>query len=178
MQNIPCGLTPAELPAREQSHQQNSDFAPAINIFSGRQRRISKYFFHLPDFRLNSRGRRPTESTSIARADTASLVKFRECAERLRQPIIESSRPRKHRGGAAYRFRQELSSLRLTRPRWLCLLLSLLVALRQAHVGLPENARLTRGLRMRAIRKLLIANRGEVALRIIRSAQILGLRTV
>ncbi len=31
---------------------------------------------------------------------------------------------------------------------------------------------------MRAIRKLLIANRGEVALRIIRSAQILGLRTV
>jgi hypothetical protein len=45
MQNIPCGLTPAELPAREQSHEQNSDFTNTINIFSGRQSRKSKNFF-------------------------------------------------------------------------------------------------------------------------------------
>jgi acetyl-CoA carboxylase, biotin carboxylase subunit len=37
---------------------------------------------------------------------------------------------------------------------------------------------LTGGNGMRAIRKLLIANRGEIALRIIRSAQTLGIRTV
>ena len=44
MQNIPCGLTPAELPAREQSHEQNSDFTTAINIFSSRQPRKLKKF--------------------------------------------------------------------------------------------------------------------------------------
>jgi hypothetical protein len=46
MQDIPCGLTPAELPAREQSHEQNSDFATTINIFSGRQLEKGKNFFH------------------------------------------------------------------------------------------------------------------------------------
>ena len=45
MQNIPCGLTPAELPAREQSHEQNSDFATLINIFSSHQaKKIKKNF--------------------------------------------------------------------------------------------------------------------------------------
>jgi hypothetical protein len=45
MQDIPCGLTPAELPTREQSHEQNSDFATTINIFSGRQLEKGKNFF-------------------------------------------------------------------------------------------------------------------------------------
>jgi hypothetical protein len=45
MQNIPCRLTPAELPAREQLHEQNSDFTATINIFSGRgTRKIKKIF--------------------------------------------------------------------------------------------------------------------------------------
>ena len=48
MQNIPCWLTPAELPAREQSHEQNSDFTTTINIFSGRQPEKMKNFFYLP----------------------------------------------------------------------------------------------------------------------------------
>jgi hypothetical protein len=42
--NIPCGLTPAELPAREQSHEQNSDFTTPINLFPGRQPRKLKFF--------------------------------------------------------------------------------------------------------------------------------------
>jgi hypothetical protein len=46
MQNIPCWLTPAGLPAREQSHEQNSDFTNSINIFSGRQPKKSKNNFH------------------------------------------------------------------------------------------------------------------------------------
>jgi hypothetical protein len=33
MQNIPCGLTPAELPAREQLHEQNNDFTTMIQYF-------------------------------------------------------------------------------------------------------------------------------------------------
>jgi hypothetical protein len=37
MQNFPCGLTPTELSAREQSQEQNSDFETWINIFSSRQ---------------------------------------------------------------------------------------------------------------------------------------------
>jgi hypothetical protein len=55
MQNIPCGLTPAELPAREQSHEQNSDFTNTINIFSGRQSKKSKkYFFTFVGHALGS----------------------------------------------------------------------------------------------------------------------------
>jgi hypothetical protein len=50
MQNIPCRLTPAELPAREQSHEQNSDFASMINIFSGRRAQKSKFFSTLDMF--------------------------------------------------------------------------------------------------------------------------------
>jgi hypothetical protein len=34
MHDIPYGLTPAGLLAREQLHDKNSDFATAINIFS------------------------------------------------------------------------------------------------------------------------------------------------
>jgi hypothetical protein len=53
MQNIPCGLTPAELPAREQSHEQNSDFATTINLFSGRQpRKLKNFFSPAPGTRL------------------------------------------------------------------------------------------------------------------------------
>jgi hypothetical protein len=49
MQNIPCGLTPAELPVREQSHHQNSDFTTSINLFSAPNKKIN--------FSLCSRGR-------------------------------------------------------------------------------------------------------------------------
>jgi hypothetical protein len=45
MQDIPCGLTPAELPAREQSHEQNSDFTTAINIFLGLSSKKTKFFW-------------------------------------------------------------------------------------------------------------------------------------
>jgi hypothetical protein len=47
MQNIPCGLTPAELPAREQSHEQNNDFATSINVFWVASRENLKKFTFL-----------------------------------------------------------------------------------------------------------------------------------
>jgi hypothetical protein len=45
MQNIPYRLTPAELPAREQSHEQHSDFAAVINIFCAVGSAFLKFFF-------------------------------------------------------------------------------------------------------------------------------------
>ena len=61
MQKILVGLTPAELPAHEQSHEQNNEFARTINISSGQLSGFSKNFFY-----VLSRCRKTSSATALA----------------------------------------------------------------------------------------------------------------